>query len=68
MRIIYSPTEREGLELALDKEREGDQVVKSEEGRIVLLIQSTLAREFSGMVLDNKEMIQGIGFIITKVQ
>ena len=62
-RIIATPNR---LEMVLDKEGEGDQVVKSEEGMKVLLIESNLAHELEGMVLDYKKTSQGEGFKIYK--
>jgi len=49
MRIVPSPTKPNELELTLDKEREGDQVVESEGGKKVLLIPSNLATKLKGM-------------------
>jgi Fe-S cluster assembly iron-binding protein IscA len=54
------------LELALDKEKKGDQVVASEEGCKVLLICSKLAHGLTGIVLDYKETFYGADFIISK--
>jgi hypothetical protein len=47
---IHSMPDRLGI--ALDKENGGDQVVKSEEGIKVLLIESHLAQKLEEMVLD----------------
>ena len=54
------------LELGLDKEKKGDQVVASEEGGKVLLICSELAQGLSGIVLDYRETFYGADFIICK--
>ena len=54
------------LELVLDKEKKGDQVVASEEGFKVLLICSRLAQGLSGIVLDYKETFYGADFILSK--
>jgi Fe-S cluster assembly iron-binding protein IscA len=54
------------LELVLDKEKKGDQVVASEEGIKVLLICSKLAQGLTGIVLDYKETCCGSDFIISK--
>jgi len=62
MRSVPSPTKPNGLGLTWDRAREGDQVVKSEGGRNILLTQSNLVTELEGMVFDRKEMPQGIGF------
>ncbi len=52
--IVANPTNPIELSLTLDKEKEGDQVVRSEGGRKILLIQSNLATEFERMVLDHQ--------------
>ena len=54
------------LGIALDAEKGGDQVVESEEGIKVLLIESHLAQKLEGMVLDYQEKPQGKGFKILK--
>jgi hypothetical protein len=53
--------------LSLDNEREGDRVVKSEEGVKVLFIESCLAPELEGKVLDHQEMIHLSGFTISRL-
>ena len=62
---VHSMPNRLGI--ALDKERKGDQVVISEEGIKILLIQSDLVQEIEGMVLDYQETLQSAGFIISKL-
>lgn len=54
------------LELALDKQKKGDQVIASEEGLKVLLICGKLANGLAGIVLDYKETFYGADFIISK--
>ncbi len=66
MRIIHSPSNPKQLEFVLDKEKEGDQVVESEEGRKVLLIGPDLAPALEGMVIDYQETAEGAGFSISK--
>ena len=66
VRIISSPSKPNRLELVLDKEKEGDQVVKTEEGRKVLLIGHDLIPALEEMVVDYKETTEGIGFTISK--
>lgn len=61
---VHSMPSRLGI--SLDKENKDDQVVKSEEGMKVLLIESNLAHELEGMVLDYKKTSQGEGFKISK--
>jgi Fe-S cluster assembly iron-binding protein IscA len=67
IRIIPSRSTPNRLELVLDKEKEGDQVVESEGGTKVLLIGSDLAPELEGMVVDYQEKPQGAGFSISKL-
>jgi len=55
------------LDLVLDKEKKGDQIVESEEGIKVLLIRSDLAQGLEGMVLDYKETHHGADFTISKL-
>ncbi len=52
--------------LSLDNEREGDQVIKSEEGIKLLLIRSDLALGLGEMVLDYQETPQVAGFTMSK--
>lgn len=66
IRIIPSRSKPRGLELALDKEREGDQIVESKEGKKVLLIGPDLALALKGMVMDYQETPGGVGFTISK--
>lgn len=62
---VHSMPERLGI--ALDKENRGDQVVTSEEGMKVLLVESHLAHELEGMILDYQITAQGEGFKISKL-
>jgi len=66
MRIIPSPSKPNRLELVLDKEKEGDQVVEAEEGRKVLLIGADLVSALEEMVIDYQETPEGTGFTISK--
>jgi Fe-S cluster assembly iron-binding protein IscA len=63
-RITPIPSMPNRLGIALDKEKRGDQVVKSKEGMKVLLVQSDLAQELEGMVLDYQVTSHGEGFTI----
>jgi Fe-S cluster assembly iron-binding protein IscA len=63
-RITPIPSMPNRLGIALDKEKRGDQVVKSKAGMKVLLVQSDLAQELEGMVLDYQETSRGEGFTI----
>jgi len=65
MRIILSPSKPDQLKLVFDKEKEGDQVVTTEEGRKVLLIGADLGRALEEMVIDYKETPEGTRFTIS---
>ena len=65
-RITPIPSMPNRLGIALDKEKRGDQVVKSKEGVKVLLVQSDLAQELEGMVLDYQVTPSGEGFTIVQ--
>lgn len=64
--VVSSPSKPNRLELVLDKEKEGDQVVETEEGRKVLLIGSNLVSALEEMVIDYKETPEVTGFTISK--
>ena len=67
MRIISSPLNPEQLEFILDKEKEADHVVESEEGRKLLLIGPLLAPVLEEKVIDYQETPQGVAFTISKL-
>ncbi len=67
IRIISSPSSPNQLKLALDKEKDGDQVVKNEDGKKILLIGPNLVSLIDEMVLDYQETPQESGFIILKL-
>jgi Fe-S cluster assembly iron-binding protein IscA len=64
VRIIPSPSSTNRLKLALDKEKEGDQVVKNEDGKKILLIGSDLVLVLERMLFDYQDTPQGPGFFI----
>ena len=66
IRLIPSPSIPNRIEMILDKEREGDQVVESE-GVKVLLISVELAPALDEMVIDCQETPQGMQFTISKL-
>lgn len=66
IRIIPSPSRPNWLDLVFDKEKEGDQVVRTEEGRKVLLIGADLMPVLEEVVIDYKETPEGTGFTISK--
>ena len=68
VRIIPSPSSTNSLKLALDKEKEGDQIVKNDDGKKILLIGSNLASALDGMVFDYQDTPEGSGFTVLKVQ
>jgi Fe-S cluster assembly iron-binding protein IscA len=67
VRIMPSDTEVNRLKLVFDKEREGDQVVKDEEDKKILLINANLVPAVEGMVFDYQKPPQGSGFTISEV-
>jgi Fe-S cluster assembly iron-binding protein IscA len=52
VRIFPSPSSPRRLKLALDKEKEGDHVVKTEDGKKILLVGSNLATALERMIFD----------------
>jgi Fe-S cluster assembly iron-binding protein IscA len=66
IRLIPSPSKPNQLDMALDKEQEGDQVVESE-GVKVLIVSSELSEALDGMVIDCQETPQGARFSISKM-
>ena len=66
VRIVSSPSDPKRLELVLDKEKEGDQIVESEEGTKVLFVGSDLVSDLEGMVVDYQETPEGTGFTISR--
>ena len=66
IRLIPSPSNPGQLEMVLDKEREGDQVVESDDGTKVLIIGADLVPTLEEMVIDFRETRQGAGFAISK--
>jgi Fe-S cluster assembly iron-binding protein IscA len=66
IRIVSSPSQPNRLELVLDKEKEGDQVVEAKEGRKILLIGPDLISALEEMVVDYRETPEGARFTISK--
>ena len=66
IRLVPSPSMPNRIEMVLDKEKEGDQVVESE-GAKVLLVSLELAPALDGMVIDCQETPQGVSFTISKL-
>ena len=66
-RIIVSLSTPDRLEMILDKEGDGDQVVESEGGIKVLLIEPDLALALEGIVLDYQETPEGEGFTMMEL-
>jgi len=66
IRLIPSPTTPNQIQMVLDKETEGDQVVESE-GVKILLLDSEIAPALEGMVIDYEESPQGGRFTLSKL-
>lgn len=66
VRIFPSPSSPGRLKLVLDKEKEGDQVVKTEDGKKILLVGSNLAMALERMIFDyqHKQSPEESGFIM----
>jgi Fe-S cluster assembly iron-binding protein IscA len=67
IRLIPHPSNPNQLEFTLDREKEGDHVVESEDGRKVLLVSPDLAPALGGMVMDYQEVPEGAGYTISKL-
>jgi Fe-S cluster assembly iron-binding protein IscA len=64
-RLVSSPSESGRLQMVLDKEKEGDQVVENE-GVKVLLLDPDVNQLLDGRTINYEETAQGAGFTITK--
>jgi Fe-S cluster assembly iron-binding protein IscA len=67
IRIIFSPSKPDQLQLALDNPKEEDQVVESEDGIKLLLVGPDLAQALEGSVMDYQETAEGSGFTMSKL-
>lgn len=65
-RLIFSSSEPKAFQIGLDKERDGDQIVKSNEGKKLLLVGADLAAELDGWEFDYQETPQGEGFTVSQ--
>jgi len=66
IRITRSPSDPKRLKWVFDKQKEGDQVVETEEGTKILLIGPDLVSALEGFVVDYEETPEGAGFTISK--
>ena len=66
IRLIPSASRPNQLDMALDKEKEGDQVVEIE-GVKVLFVSAELNEVLDGMVIDCQETEEGVQFSIAKL-
>ena len=66
IRLIPSTSRPNQLDMALDKEKEGDQVVEIE-GVKVLFVSAELNEVLDGMVIDCQETEEGAQFSIAKL-
>jgi len=67
IRIIPSSSNPGQLQLGLDKPREEDQVVKTEDGKKLLLIGPDLVPTLDRIVMDYQETSQGSGFTMSEL-
>ena len=66
IRLVPSAARPRQLDMALDKEKEGDQIVESE-GAKVLFVSPELTQALDGMVIDCQETPQGAQFSIARL-
>lgn len=66
IRVVLSPSNPGQMQLALDKPKEEDQAVETDNGRKLLLIGPELASPLEGMVMDYQETPQGAGFTVSR--
>jgi|GEM_PF-412694 len=67
IRIIPSPSKPDQLQLALDKPKEEDQVVESDDAKKLLLVGPDVAPALEGMRMDYQETPQGSGFTMSRL-
>ena len=67
IRIIPSPSNPNQLQLALDKPKEGDQVMESDDGMKLLLVGPDLGPTLEGIIMDYQETPQGSGFTMSAI-
>ena len=67
VRIIPNSSDSKRLDLILDKEKRGDQLVISDEGMKLLLIRLDLAQWLEGITLDYSETVRDGNFTIKKI-
>jgi Fe-S cluster assembly iron-binding protein IscA len=67
VRIIPNSLDSKRLDLILDKEKRGDQLVISDEGMKLLLIRLDLAQWLEGITLDYSEAARDGKFTIKKI-
>jgi len=66
IRLTPSPANPDQLQLALDKPKEEDQVVESDDGTTLLLVGPDLAPALEGITMDYQETPQGSGFTMSR--
>jgi Fe-S cluster assembly iron-binding protein IscA len=64
IRIAPSSSSPAKIGFVLDREKEGDNVIKDNEGQKLLLINTDLARDLKGMILDFQETDEGLRYTI----
>jgi hypothetical protein len=69
IRMVPSLTTPAGIGFILDKEKQGDKIIKGENGEKPLLLGKDIAAILPGMVLDYKDMgNKSMQFTITGIQ
>ena len=64
-RVTTSASKESDLDFIWDKERKDDFVIKTEEGRTVLVIEPDLAKSLEGKIIGYRETSQGVDFTIS---
>lgn len=67
IRLIFSPSKPDQLQLALDNPKEEDQIVESEDGVKLLLVGPDVALALEGAVMDYQETAEGSAFTMSKL-
>jgi Fe-S cluster assembly iron-binding protein IscA len=66
VRVVPGVSNPEHLEFAFGRYTEGDVLVKSQSGQILLFIGKEIAPRLEGMIIDWKKAAKGAGFTILK--
>ena len=65
LRITLSPSNPDQFEFIMDVQKEGDHVIKDNNGDKILLIGQDVVPELEGMVIDYRDNSEHSGFVVT---